>query len=66
MRKKQHLMQRQLAAMAGTNQSYLWEIESGRVNVGIDTLCHLSEALDLRLDEVFSRVYVECDRATNQ
>ena len=40
-----NLSQRDLAIMAGTNQSYLWEIETGRVSVGIDVLCNIADAL---------------------
>lgn len=42
--------------MAGTSQSYLWEIETGRVSAGLDTLCRLSTALDIPLDVIFARV----------
>lgn len=41
------LSQRDLALMAGTNQSYLWEIESGRTSVGFDRLCGIADALGL-------------------
>ncbi len=39
------LSQRDLAIAAGTNQSYLWEIETGRVSVGLDRLCGIANAL---------------------
>lgn len=39
--------QRTFAPIAGTNQSYLWEVETGRVNVSIDVLCRIADALDV-------------------
>lgn len=60
-RRGQRLSQRRLAAMAGTNQSYLWEIETGRVSVGLDTLCRISTALDVPLDVIFAQVCHEYD-----
>ena len=38
LREQQHLSQRRFALMAGTSQSYLWEIETGRASVGLDVL----------------------------
>ena len=37
------LSQRDLALAAGTNQSYLWEMEAGRVSVGLDRLCGIAD-----------------------
>ncbi len=31
--------------MVDTNQTHLWQIESGRVNVGIDLLCRIADGL---------------------
>lgn len=39
--------QREFAAIASTEQSYLWKIEHGRTSVGIDVLCHIADALDI-------------------
>lgn len=62
-REAQHLSQRKLADMAGTNQSYLWEVEHGRVSVGLDNLCRISEALDVRLNTIFAQAYIEYDES---
>ena len=35
--------------MASTNQSYLWEVETGRVSVGLDVLCRIADALGVRV-----------------
>ena len=43
------ISQRELALMALTNQSYLWEAETGRVSVGLDVLCRIADALDVRV-----------------
>ena len=60
-REAQHLSQRKLADMAGTNQSYLWEVEHGKVSVGLDNLFRISEALDVRLNAIFAQAYIEYD-----
>ena len=39
------LSQRDLAMMTGTNQSDLWETESGRTSVGFGRLCGIVDAL---------------------
>lgn len=35
--------------MVGTAQSYLSDIEAGRINVGFDLLCRIAEGLDVSL-----------------
>ncbi|MDY3981767.1 helix-turn-helix domain-containing protein [Paraeggerthella sp. LCP19S3_G8] len=45
LREEQHLSQRRFALMVDTNQTHLWQIESGRVNVGIDLLCRIADGL---------------------
>ena len=52
LREAQGLSQRKLALMAGTNQTHLWQIESGRANVGIDLLCRIASALDVRVQDL--------------
>ncbi|HIS40603.1 MAG TPA: helix-turn-helix transcriptional regulator [Candidatus Aphodovivens avistercoris] len=45
-REAQGVSQRQLALMTGTSRSYLWKIETGAADVGIDVLCRIARALD--------------------
>ena len=54
LRTKQHLSQRKFAAMIGSNQSYLWEVETGRVSVGFDFICRIADALGVPLPYLFS------------
>ena len=35
--------------MVGTAQSYLSDIEAGRVNIGFDLLCRIAEGLDISI-----------------
>lgn len=42
------ISQRQLALMTGTSRSYLWKIETGAADVGIDVLIRIAKALDVR------------------
>lgn len=42
------ISQRQLALMTGTSRSYLWRIETGAADVGIDVLVRIAKALDIR------------------
>ena len=46
------ISQRELALMASTNQSYLWEVETGRVSVGIDVLCRIADALGVKVRDL--------------
>ncbi|MBM6813742.1 helix-turn-helix transcriptional regulator [Olsenella uli] len=41
------ISQRQLALMSGTSRSYLWKIETGTADVGIDVLIRIAKALDV-------------------
>ena len=45
-RERRGVSQRQLALMTGTSRSYLWKIEAGTADVGIDVLLRLARALD--------------------
>ena len=38
--------------MAGTSQSYLWEIETGRASVGLDVLCSMADALGVPVKDL--------------
>ena len=46
-REERGVSQRQLALMTGTSRSYLWKIETGAADVGIDVLCRIARALDV-------------------
>ena len=35
--------------MTGTSRSYLWKLESGKADVGIDVLCRIARALDVKV-----------------
>lgn len=44
--------QRQLALTTGTSRSYLWRIENGTADVGIDVLCRIARALDVEVGDL--------------
>lgn len=44
--------QRQLALITGTSRSYLWRIETGTADVGIDVLCRIARALDIEVGDL--------------
>nr|WP_075577246.1 helix-turn-helix transcriptional regulator [Olsenella timonensis] len=46
-RTRRGITQRQLALMTGTSRSYLWKIEIGAADVGIDVLIRIAHALDV-------------------
>ena len=46
-RTRRDITQRQLALMTGTSRSYLWKIEIGAADVGIDVLIRIAHALDV-------------------
>jgi len=50
------LTQGQLAARAGVSHKLIGEIERGIANPTIDTLGHLSEALDLEVGDFFANL----------
>lgn len=51
-REKRGISQRQFALMAGTSRSYLWKIESGKADIGIDVLCRIARALDTSVKDL--------------
>ena len=51
-RKARGVSQRQLALMTGTSRSYLWKIEIGTADVGIDLLIRIARALDLNVRDL--------------
>ena len=46
------LSQRQLALMTETSRSYLWKIETGTADVGIDVLIGIARALDVQVRDL--------------
>ena len=46
-RTRRGITQRQLALMTGTSRSYLWKIEIGAADVGVDVLIRIARALDV-------------------
>ena len=52
LREDKNVSQRQLALMTGTSRSYLWKLESGRADVGIDVLCRIACALDVKVRDL--------------
>ena len=51
-RKARGVSQRQRALMTGTSRSYLWKIEIGTADVGIDLLIRIARALDLNVRDL--------------
>lgn len=51
-RKARGISQRQLALMTSTSRSYLWKIEIGTADVGIDLLIRIARALDLNVRDL--------------
>lgn len=52
LREQQGLSQRKLALMTGSNQTHIWQIENGTVNVGLDILCRLADALEVNVRDL--------------
>ena len=52
LREQQGLSQRKLALMIGSNQTHIWQIENGTVNVGLDILCRLADALKVNVRDL--------------
>lgn len=53
-REARGISQRRLALMTGTSRSYLWKIEMGAADVGIDVLVRLADALGVTVRELVS------------
>ena len=51
-RERQGISQRRFAMMTGTSRSYLWKIESGSADVGIDVLCKIARALGVSVNDL--------------
>ena len=54
-RKHKCLRQTEVACLAGINYRHYQEIESGRVNFGIDNLFKISEALKVEVHDIIPR-----------
>lgn len=54
LREQQGLSQRKLALMIGSNQTHIWQIENGTVNVGLDLLCRLADALEVNVRDLIN------------
>ena len=52
LREQQGLSQRKLALMIGSNQTHIWQIENGTVNIGLDILCRLADALEVNVRDL--------------
>lgn len=52
LREQQGLSQRKLALMIGSNQTHIWQIENGTVNVGLDILCRLADGLEVNVRDL--------------
>ena len=52
LREAQGLSQKKFSLMIGTGQSYLSDIEAGRINVGYDLLCRIAEGLDVKVGDL--------------
>ena len=53
-RVKRGISQRKLALMTGTSRSYLWRIETGAADIGIDVLCRIARALDMDVRDLIT------------
>lgn len=51
-REKQGLSQRKLALMVGSNQTHIWQIETGKVSVGIELLCRIADSLGIKVKDL--------------
>lgn len=51
-REKQGLSQRKLALMIGSNQTHIWQIETGKVSVGVDLLCRIADSLGIKVKDL--------------
>lgn len=51
-REEQGLSQRKLALMVGSNQTHIWQIETGKVSVGIELLCRIADSLGIKVNDL--------------
>lgn len=53
-REQQGLSQRKLALMIGSNQTHIWQIETGKVSVGIELLCRIADSLGIKVKDLIN------------
>lgn len=51
-REKQGLSQRKLALMVGSNQTHIWQVETGKVSVGVELLCKIADSLGVKVKDL--------------
>ncbi len=51
-RESQGLSQRKLALMVGSNQTHIWQIETGQVSVGIELLCRIADSFGIKVNDL--------------
>ena len=51
-RKERHFSQKKLAQQAGISNTYLCDVEKGRSNCSLETLIKLSDALQVKPEEL--------------
>lgn len=56
LREAQGISLRRFALMCSTSHSYMGDVENGRLNVGFDMLCAISDALGLSVSELMESV----------
>lgn len=56
LRKSQRLTLEEVANGIGSTKSYIWELEDGRTNPGLNTLINLADFFDVTIDELVGRV----------
>ena len=54
-RESQGLSLHVFADMVGTSYTHIWKVENGKVNMGLDLLCRISNALGVPPSELFVR-----------
>lgn len=65
LRKQKQLSQETLAELSGLDRSYVGGVERGERNVSIVNVEKLAKALDVDIENIFSRIREEYDENTN-
>ena len=53
-RQLQNLTLAQLGEMAGSNYTYVWELEKGKKSPTVDTLCRIADALGMDVRDLLT------------